>query len=186
MCPLKRNNWTCDLQVSRAWTRPRIVSINHQIMDTFNPGRPYQRLPLLPPAVDIESKAVLKACIEARTALSELRVAGELIPNQAVLINSIPLLEAQASSEIENIVTTADKLFQHAGKAGDESDGPTKEAFRYRTALYQGFRHLSERPLSTATCVEVCRTIKGVELDNRKTPGTKLENKITVASTQVV
>jgi hypothetical protein len=54
-------------------------------MDTFNPDRPYQRLPLLPPAVDIESKAVLKACIEAHTALTELRVAGELIPNQAVL-----------------------------------------------------------------------------------------------------
>lgn len=148
-------------------------------MDTFDPDRPYQGLPLLPPAAEIESKAILKACIEARTALAELRVAGELIPNQAVLINSIPLLEAQASSEIENIVTTADKLFQHAGKAGDKSDGPTKEAFRYRTALYQGFRHLSQRPLSTATCVEVCRTIMGVDIDIRKTPGTKLENKLT-------
>ncbi len=148
-------------------------------MDIFDPHKPYQALPLLPPTADIESKAILKACIEARTALSELRVAGELIPNQAVLINSIPLLEAQASSEIENIVTTADKLFQHAGKAGDESDGPTKEAFRYRTALYQGFRHLNQRPLSTATCIEVCRTIKGVDLDIRKTPGTALENRVT-------
>lgn len=148
-------------------------------MDAFNASEPYQALPLLPPAADIESKAILKACIEARTALSELRVTGELIPNQAVLINSIPLLEAQASSEIENIVTTADKLFQHAGKAGDESDGPTKEAFRYRTALYQGFRHLNQRPLSTATCVEICRTIKGIDLDIRKTPGTALENRMT-------
>jgi hypothetical protein len=30
--------------------------------------------------------------------LAELKVAGQLIPNQAVLINSIPLLEAQASA----------------------------------------------------------------------------------------
>lgn len=148
-------------------------------MDTFDPTKPHQALPALPPSADIESKAILKACIEARSALSELRVAGELIPNQAVLINSIPLLEAQASSEIENIVTTADKLFQHAGKAGDEADGPTKEAFRYRTALYQGFRHLNQKPLSTTTCVEVCRTIKGVDLDVRKTPGTALENRVT-------
>jgi Fic family protein len=148
-------------------------------MDMFNPAQPYQALPPLPPSVDIENKPILKACIAARTALSELRVAGELIPNQAVLINSIPLLEAQASSEIENIVTTADKLFRHAGKAGDEADGPTKEAFRYRTALYQGFKDLRARPLSTATCVEVCRTIKGVALDIRKTPGTALENKVT-------
>lgn len=147
-------------------------------MDMFDPQKPYQALPSLPPVADIETKPILKACIAARTALSELKVAGELIPNQAVLINSIPLLEAQASSEIENIVTTADKLFRHAGKAGDESDGPTKEAFRYRTALYQGFREIKNRPLSTATCVEVCRTIKGVELDVRKTPGTALENKV--------
>ena len=52
---------------------------------------------------DIETKAVLKACIAARAALAEVKVSGQLIPNQAVLINSIPLVEAQASSEIENI-----------------------------------------------------------------------------------
>ena len=74
----------------------------------FDPSKPYNDLPLLPPRADLETRAVLKACIEARAALAELKQAGELIPNQAVLINSIPLLEAQASSEIENIVTTTD------------------------------------------------------------------------------
>ena len=53
----------------------------------------------------------------ARAALAELRESGGLIPNQAMLINSIPLLEAQASSEIENIVTTADRLFRYANDA---------------------------------------------------------------------
>ena len=48
-----------------------------------------------------ETKAILRSCIAARAALAELRVSGNLIPNQAMLINSIPLLEAQASSEIE-------------------------------------------------------------------------------------
>jgi Fic family protein len=144
---------------------------------TFDPNRPFQDLPPLPPSADIESKPILKACIQARAALSELKVVGELIPNQAVLINSIPLLEAQASSEIENIVTTTDKLFRHAGKADSEPDGATKETFRYRTALYEGFRALQARPLSTTTCVEICRIIKGVDLDVRKTPGTALENK---------
>ena len=41
---------------------------------------------------------MLKACIEARAALAELKSAGDLIPVQSVLINTIPLLEAQASS----------------------------------------------------------------------------------------
>ncbi len=152
-------------------------------MDTtsFNPNRPYQDLPPLPPAADIETKPVLKACIEARAALSELKAAGHLIPNQAVLINAIPILEAQASSEIENIVTTADKLFRHAARTDNDHDRATKEATAYRTALAHGFASLAVRPLSTSTCVEVCRIIKGAELDIRATPGTALQNQATGA-----
>jgi len=80
----------------------------------LRPELPHNRLPALPPACELESRAVLKACIEARAALAELKQAAELIPNQAMLINTIPLLEAKDSSEIENIVTTTDQLFQYA------------------------------------------------------------------------
>lgn len=148
---------------------------------TFKADRPYNDLPPLPPKTDVETKAVLKACIAARAALAELRVSGQLIPNQAVLINSIPLLEAQASSEIENIVTTTDRLFRFANEAGNLADAATKEALRYRTALNEGFRTLKERPMTTSTAVAVCRTIKGVELDIRSTPGTALMNQATGA-----
>lgn len=142
----------------------------------FRPDRPYNDLPLLPPQADIESKTILKGCIGARAALAELRVSGQLIPNQAVLINSIPLLEAQASSEIENIVTTTDLLFRYANESGNHADPETKEALRYRTALGEGFKTLAERPVSTSTAIAVCRMIKGVELDIRATPGTALMN----------
>lgn len=30
---------------------------------TFDPSKPYNELPLLPPVADVESRAVLKACI---------------------------------------------------------------------------------------------------------------------------
>lgn len=147
----------------------------------FRPDRPYNDLPPLPPREDVETKAVLKACIAARAALAELRVSGQLIPNQAVLINSIPLLEAQASSEIENIVTTTDRLFRFANEAGNQADPATKEALRYRTALSEGFQMLKRRPVSTSTAIAVCRTIKGVDLDIRATPGTALMNEATGA-----
>lgn len=147
----------------------------------FRPDRPYNDLPPLPPDRDVETKAVLKACITARTALVELRVSGHLIPNQSVLINSIPLLEAQASSEIENIVTTTDKLFRFANQVGGDADPATKEALRYRTALSEGFQTLAHRPVSTSTAVAVCRTIKGIALDIRSTPGTALMNEATGA-----
>ncbi|WP_152007219.1 Fic family protein [Hoeflea sp. EC-HK425] len=145
----------------------------------FRPDRPYNDLPPLPPREDVETKAVLKACIEARAALAELRISGQLIPNQAVLINSIPLLEAQASSEIENIVTTTDRLFRFANEAGNHADPATKEALRYRTALSEGFQSLKQRPVSTSTAITVCQTIKGFELDIRATPGTALMNETT-------
>lgn len=143
---------------------------------TSDPTQPYNALPALPPQVDVESKAVLKACIAARAAVAELKAAGQLIPNQGVLINSIPLLEAQASSEIENIVTTTDQMFLFDGASEVEADPATKEALRYRTALWEGFQTLASRPLSTNTAVQICRAIKGVDMDIRRTPGTTLSN----------
>lgn len=141
----------------------------------WRPDAPYNQLPPLPPAQDLESKTVLRACITARAALAELKQAAELIPNQTMLINTIPLLEAKDSSEIENIVTTADQLFQHVQGDG-QADHATKEALRYRTALNQGYRSLKDKPLCTATAVEICRTLKGADMDIRRTPGTQLVN----------
>lgn len=144
-------------------------------MMVWDPVQPYQQLPAIPPQQDIESKAILKQCITARAALAELNQAARLIPNQAILINTLPLLEAKASSEIENIVTTMDKLFQFSD-AENVTDAATKEALRYRTALYEGYKALEERPLSTNTAIAICSQIKGTDMHIRRVPGTALAN----------
>lgn len=144
-----------------------------------DPGTPYNSLPLLPPAQDLETKAVLKRCVTARAAVAELRRAGELIPDQSVLINTIPLLEAKDSSEIENIVTTNDALFLEASQVEDGNDPAAKEALRYRAALFSGTETLKSRPLTARTAIDICSQIKGVEMDVRKTPGTQLKNSFT-------
>jgi len=64
-----------------------------------------------------------------------------------MLINTLPILEEKDSSEIENIVTTTDRLFQFANTL----DPSTKEALRYRSALLEGFQSLQSRPLTTNT-----------------------------------
>ena len=143
------------------------------------PHKPYNGLPDLPPPIDIETKAILKRCVPARAAIAELRLAGELIPDQSVLINTIPLLETKDSLKIENIITTNDALFRAASLPDDHSDSNTKEAKLYRSALYSGLQSLKQRPLTTRTVIEVCSTIKGVDMDVRKTPGTALQNKET-------
>lgn len=142
---------------------------------SWYPGRPYNDLPPLPPIVDLETKAILRQCIKARAALAELKQAAELIPNQAMLINTLPLLEAQASSEIENIVTTADELFRQI-VADEKADPTTKEALRYRQALLTGYGALKSKPLSTRTAEAVCSGIRGVDMTVRQTAGIALGN----------
>lgn len=141
----------------------------------WHPERPYDGLPLLPPPSELETVAVLKRCIEARAALAELKRSAALIPNPAMLINTLPVLEAQASSEIENIVTTADRLFRHVQVEGD-ADAATREALRYRRALLEGSRALERRPITTATAEAICTQIKGAEMQVRRVPGTALVN----------
>ncbi len=140
--------------------------------------RPYNDLPPLPPAAEVETRAVLKRCITARAALAELKQVAELIPNQAMLISTLPLLEARASSEIENIVTTADELFRHVGNEAQATPS-TKEVLRYSRSLFEGFAALKQYPLNTRTAEQVCSTIKGVDMTVRRTPGTTLKNEET-------
>jgi len=149
-------------------------------MSDFDANRPYNDLPLLPPPSElIESTEILKKCIRARVAVAELKQAAELIPNAAVLVNALPLLEARASSEIENIVTTTDKLFEFVDMAEDKADAATKEALRYRTALFEGTKMVRRRMLTTDMAIHICSTIKDMELDIRDDSGTRLTNRRT-------
>ena len=106
----------------------------------------------LPAAGDPETRAVLKRCVTARVALADLNRAADLIPSPRMLEISLPLLEARASSEIENIITSADTMFRYV-RAADAADPATREALRYRTALLEGFGGLRADALGTETAV---------------------------------
>ncbi len=142
------------------------------------PDVPYNELPPLPPPdLDLEPKRILKATVEARAALATLAQAGRLLPNPQVLLHAVPLLEAQASSEIENIVTTADELFRHADSDG--GDHATKEALRYRAAIFAGVGAIRARPLSSGTAALICSELQGREMTVRDVPGTRIANPVT-------
>lgn len=145
---------------------------------TFDPQQPYNDLPELPLPLDLESKAVLKQAIASNKALAELKGAGELVPNQAILIQSIGLQEAKLSSEIENIVTTNDELYRAFANHGEKADPHTKEVLRYNDALWHGFNSIRKqnRPLATNLFEELFQLIKQSNAGVRKTPGTKLAN----------
>jgi Fic family protein len=141
----------------------------------FNPLQPYNDLPLLPPAVELETRAVLKQLVAARTALAELKGTAKLLPNQAVLIQAVGLQEARLSSEIENIVTTDDALYRGFANEGQGADAHTKEVLRYQDALWQGHGWVKDgMPLTTRLFESLYRTVKQADDGVRRLPGTRL------------
>ncbi len=147
---------------------------------TFDPTRPYNELPPLPPSVDLESKAILRKCITANRALASLKVAGNLIPNQTILINAIPMQEAKASSEIENIVTTGDALYRADLHPGNPADPQTKEVLHYRGALYRAFHQIQEgHSITTPLLHSVCSDILQHEVQLRMFGPCTIQNRTT-------
>lgn len=142
----------------------------------YNPEIPYNDLPLLPPEVDIETKAILKQAITANRVLAELKGRADEIPNQSMLVNAITLQEAKDSSEIENIVTTQDNLYQAFSSNISTTDVQTKEVLRYRQALWDGYNSLKERLLSTNSIISIVQTIKENNASIRNTTGTRIRN----------
>jgi Fic family protein len=138
------------------------------------PDKPFNALPKLPPQSNLETVPILKRTISAARALAELKQAGRQIPNQAVLVNTIPLLEAQVSSEIEHVVTTTDNLLRLSSDENSVMDPASKEAYRYVAALRQGYQAIHERPVCTATAIDICRTIRNIDMDIRAVPGTAI------------
>ncbi len=146
----------------------------------FRPSSPYNELPRLPPSAEFETKPVLRKAIGAGRALAELKGLGQTIPDQAVLVNSLVLQEAKASSEIENIVTTNDALFRAFTATTGSVDAATKEVLRYREALWRGYIRLGERRvLSTNLFVELVQTITNTDAGVRNVPGTAIVNPVT-------
>ena len=142
---------------------------------TFDRDRPYNDLPPLPPRdVELETVPVLKQAIAASRELAELKGAGDLIPNQRILLTGIVMQEARLSSEIENIVTTNDELYQALADARPSESPHTKEVLRYQEALWHGYQQLAKRPLGTNLFIDLARQIKGQDIGIRRVPGTKL------------
>jgi Fic family protein len=134
----------------------------------INPNRdvPWNALPELPIAQELWRTAdVLEQLGQTREALGRLHGRSVAIPNQGLLINSISLQEAKASSAIENIFTTDDELYRAFSETtAEQVEGPAKEVLRYREALWSGYEYLkAESGFTREYFVRMFREIKQVE-----------------------
>lgn len=145
-------------------------------MNSFNRLKPYNQLPLLPPKADLETKEVLTKTIKASRALAQLNGAIRNLPNPSLFLDTLHLQEAKASSEIENIITTNDDLYQ-AVVADKKFKPATKEVINYKKALWLGFKRLEQKPfITTNLCLELVQCIKQNTAGIRTSPGTTLSN----------
>lgn len=145
----------------------------------WKPDLPYNELPF-PPVDELETHSILRAAANARAALAGLDQAVKQIPNPEILISPLSLLEAQASSEIENIVTTTDDLFRDENLRSAAPDPAVKETLRYREALFAGLKEVRRRPLNTNIALEVSSHISGYNMEPRSLPGTFIGNPTTL------
>ena len=146
-------------------------------MTKFDKTKPYNSLPNLPPKQDIQSKAVLLKTIKASRALGKLNGALSNLPNPNLFIDTIQIKEAKASSEIENIITTNDELFETLVAEKNSINSAAKEILSYKSALFLGLEDIKSRPfISTNLCIKLVQEIKQNNSGIRKTPGTALLN----------
>ncbi|SEM08001.1 Fic family protein [bacterium A37T11] len=142
---------------------------------------PYNRLPLLPISQDkIETVPILRQVTKSAIALAELKGLAHTLPNPSILLNAVILKEARVSSEIENVITTHDKLYQALSARGITVDPATKEVLRYREAMLKGHRAVSKKGfLNTNIIIAIQEALEENNAGLRKLPGTSLKNAIT-------
>jgi len=145
----------------------------------MNPNIPYNDLPFLPPVNDCETPQILKQLIQASRALGELKGIANLLPSQDILVNTISLSEARSSSEIENIITTQDELYQALITDEKWINNASKEVLRYKEALWKGFEQLKKKSIITANMlIEIVQTIKQNTAGIRNQGGTFIKDTI--------
>lgn len=144
---------------------------------TWNRNEPFNSLPDLPPPGLAMTEELSRALVEARVWLARADQAASQMANPEILLTGISIVEAQASSAIENIVTTQDRLFESLAAGERKLDAATESALRYRSALQIGFDESIRRGVSKAQVVKLATLLMGYEIKIREGAGTVIAGK---------
>lgn len=144
-------------------------------MNKFDKNLPFNQLPDLPPAANLETPEIFRATIQANRLLAELKGFCETLPNPQLLLNTIVLQESKESSAIENIVTTQDELYKATLMGDMVKNQSAKEVLQYRQAMYWGLDQLHpDAFITTNLLVGIMQRLRLTQENIRKNPGTKL------------
>lgn len=133
----------------------------------------------LPIQKELETPKVLKKAISANKALANLNGVAKIIPNSAILINSLVLQEAKDSSAIENIITTHDELYR-ANLDIESVTNEAKEVRSYKEALLEGFSLVKDTKLLLKKyIIKIQAILEKNDAGIRRQAGTNLKNSLT-------
>ena len=132
---------------------------------------------LLPPKIDLEKLSIQKKLTSAHRFLAELKGISAVIPNQAILINTLSLQEAKDSSAIENIITTHDELYKEELFPNFGINPASKEVRDYAVAIRRGYTLIKkEKLLNNRIIQEIQSILVKNDAGFRKLPVTALKN----------
>lgn len=118
----------------------------------YDPQIPYNDLPFITTLEVDTSGGLGKLAENTRVAIEILNYAVKTLPDPNILLDTLALQEARASSNIENIVTTNDDLYR--GVVFEDYTAEAKEVSRYKDALFVGYRRMLDKGLISTSDIE--------------------------------
>lgn len=130
-----------------------------------------------PPKGLADNPNISRKLIAATQEISYLDGIKDSLPNPNLILQTLPLQEAQDSSEIENIVTTSDELYQSRAGATKVSVA-TKEVNSYVHGMELGIERLeAEQNLITiSNILAIQEAVVGNDAGFRNQAGTVIKN----------
>lgn len=156
----------------------------HFINFAFDATTPYNDLPLLPPGRhtgEPETCAVLKACVQARAALAELKQICRHFPNDALLNRVLPLVEAHHSVRVSGLEADLNELLKlpldpASTRQSDDFPQIKNEGIARALALHNatelGYELVRERRLNVSMLLELASMLDANPVSVRRNAGT--------------
>lgn len=114
--------------------------------------------------------------LKARTELGELRGYSHALPNPMLLLSPAIIRESVASSSIENINTTVEKVLEQQLFPETEQKSENKEVLRYRDAILWGFENMKQLPLGNRLILGIHKQLLGERSHGYRSTQNKIEN----------
>ena len=137
----------------------------------WSADKPFNQLPPMPPDDVLCTDAAVAGAENALTALTEARTMTATKVERRTTWRTVPLMEAWASSQIENVLTTPGRMLELRSPDAENKDWATASAIRLQGQVLNLWLNDSEWA-STEAAKKICSETKGYQMPLREEPGT--------------